>query len=355
MAISRRRLVQVASAVAGSGMAAASAEAQGAPAPSRSVPQEARKGGPFTPPAGPRARVIVTNDLCGDVDGLFATVHALLSPSADVRGVVGTGTPMKGETPERSVELAHELLGLMGQEGSIPVHAGGAKLADAATPVRSAGAQAIVDEAMRTDTRLPLFVTAGAGLSEVASAVLMEPRVAERMTLVWIGGGRPNTSFAKAEFNLSIDPLAAQVLFNRSTAPIWQVPSDTYQTCLVSVAELQARVGPCGAVGAWLYGNLEEATRKHPGLNTGETWTLGDSGLVLLSALADWAPNVVGRTLRYDRTGSSLHDEAVAPRINGDGTTGPGEPGRTVRLYRSLDVRLMLEDFFAKLRLNYGP
>ena len=43
-------------------------------------------------------------------------------------------------------------------------------LTDATTPQRSAGAEAIVAEAMRTDTDLPLFVTLGAGLTELASA-----------------------------------------------------------------------------------------------------------------------------------------------------------------------------------------
>ena len=41
---------------------------------------------------------------------------------------------------------------------------------------------------MRTDTNLPLFVTLGAGLTELASAYLIEPRIASRLTAVWIGG-----------------------------------------------------------------------------------------------------------------------------------------------------------------------
>jgi hypothetical protein len=45
-----------------------------------------------------------------------------------------------------------------------------AALVDARTPQRSAGAQAIVAEAMRSDSQLPLFSTFGAGLTELASA-----------------------------------------------------------------------------------------------------------------------------------------------------------------------------------------
>jgi hypothetical protein len=273
-------------------------------------------------------------------------------PPTEIRGIIGTGTRMKAESPERSGELAGEILDLMKLKGAVPVHVGGARLTDAATPVRSAGAQAIIAEAMRTDTRLPLFVTVGGGLSEVASALLLEPQIAERMTLVWIGGGAANTP--AGEYNLAIDPVAAQVVFNRSKVPIWQAPSEVYRTCVVSNTEMQLHVAPCGAIGAWLYAKLLEAGRKYPGLNTGETWTLGDSPLVLLTALNDWPPNVSGRTLRYDRTGSSRYDLAAAPQINADGSYGPGDPARTIRLYSSVDTRLMFGDFFAKLRMNYG-
>jgi purine nucleosidase len=83
---------------------------------------------------------------------------------------------------------------------------------------------------MRTDTRLPLFATFGAGLTELASAYLLEPRIAERLTAVWIGG-REYPDLAPAppgasgiEYNLDVDVKAAQVVFNESTIPIWQVP-----------------------------------------------------------------------------------------------------------------------------------
>ena len=38
----------------------------------------------------PRMRVIVLNDFSGDPDGYFQLVHQLLSPSAEVRAVIGT-------------------------------------------------------------------------------------------------------------------------------------------------------------------------------------------------------------------------------------------------------------------------
>jgi inosine-uridine nucleoside N-ribohydrolase len=316
----------------------------------------AKPTAPFTPPAGPRSRVVYVNDLSGDIDGLFATVHAILSPAIDLRAIVGTGATMPGETARRSAELANEMLALMSRTARVKTYEGAAgKLTAADAPVRSPGTQAIIDEALRTDTSLPLFVAVGGGLTEVASALMLEPRIAERMTLVWIGGGTPNVGTQEANF--SIDPLAARHVYNATNVPIWQVPSDVYKTCLVSDTELQAFVAPCGAIGQWLYARIFEMSGQlgKYKLNTGETWTLGDSPLVVLTALNDWPPSGRGAGFAYLRTGSSRFEEMIAPRLDENGAPTAQAQGRKMRLYSSIDTRLMFGDFFAKLRINFPP
>jgi purine nucleosidase len=248
------------------------------------------------------------------------------------------------------------MLALMGREDSVPVLEGApGKLTSASVPHQSAGTQAIIDEAMRTDSKLPLYVAVGGGLTEVASALMLEPRIAERMTLVWIGG-EPIPGMGGSEYNFGIDPLAAQHVFNASTVPLWQVSSGVYRTCMVSNTELEARVAPCGVIGKWLYDKLLAAVELLGtlGMNAGETWTLGDSPLVLLTALNDWVPHVEGRRLvGYDKTGSSQYKEVPCPRVADDGTYSPHPNGRTIRAYQSVDTRLMFEDFYAKLSLNF--
>lgn len=310
---------------------------------------------PYVPVKGPRIRVLYVNDLSGDIDGLFATVHMLLSPSVDVRGIVGTTTGRARETAERSAEFAREILEVMGLTGKIPVHVGAsAKLAAASTPADNAGSRAIIAEAMREDTALPLFVAVGGGLTEVASAIMLEPRIASRMTLVWIGGDAYPAG-GTGETNFNIDSLAAQFLFNATNLRIWQVPRDVYKTCLVSATELQAFVAPYGKIGQWLYRQVEVPSGTYtPALNTGETWTLGDNPLVVLTALTDWGPSVYRPSFRYERTGSSNYDEVIAPLLNADGTFAPRSEGRNIRIYTSIDNRMMMNDFFAKLRVNYA-
>lgn len=346
--MNRRELMAAMGGTAAVGLFSIGANAEPVAKPSLSVRR------PFVPFGGPRSRVVFVNDLSGDVDGLFAAVHQILTPTAQLRAIVGTAAGGgKDETAGRSVELANEILRLMGRTGQIPVHVGAAaKMAKAGEPVRSQGTQAIIDEALRSD-QLPLYIAVGGGLTEVASAVLLEPRIAERFTLVWIGGDAlPGGGTGETNFNL--DPLAAQYLFNETTVPIWQLPRAVYQTCIVSATEIEAFVAPYGRIGSWLYEQLYAVPRRFQGkFNTGETWTLGDSPLAALTGLHDWVPSEIRPALRYQRTGSSEFDDVVAPRLAQDGSFNLRSEGRKIRVYKTIDTRLMFNDFFAKMRVNY--
>jgi purine nucleosidase len=299
----------------------------------------------------PRARVLIDNDLGGDPDGLFQLAHHALSPSVEIRGIIGSrsgGFFDADPSADQACRAAEALLEVMGLSDRFPVHRGAeTTLPDAQTPAPSAGAEAIVREAQRTDDPRPLYVCCGAGLTSLATALLTEPSAAGKLTLVWIGGpefgqkaalpGRP-----RLEYNLGIDIAAAQAVFNYSTVPIWQVPRDAYRQALVSLAELRVRVKPRGATGRYLVEKIEAAGReaRRAGLELGETYVLGDSPLVLLTALQS----------AFDRdAASSAYTERPAPRINDDGSYAPHPAGRPIRVYTSLDTRLMFEDFCAKL------
>jgi purine nucleosidase len=305
----------------------------------------------------PRLRVITDNDYAGDPDGLFQLAHLLLSPSVDVRAVIGSHLHA-GDRPDPSSPTATssrlaadkvaELLGLAGRVRTL--EGSNSSLADRNTPVRSAAAEAIVSEAM-SDSEVPLFVTIGGGLTELASAYLLEPRIAERLTAVWIGGTEyPGIAVApprpegpdESEYNTSIDIAAAQVVFD-SEIPLWQVPRDAYRQALVSLAELEARVRPCGPIGEHLVALLDDVLYdpRYPGRNLGETYILGDSPLVLLTALQS--------TFDADPS-SSQYVVRPAPMVDDEGRFIERTDGRPIRVYVSLDVRLMFEDMIAKLR-----
>ncbi|HEY5783940.1 MAG TPA: nucleoside hydrolase [Microlunatus sp.] len=314
----------------------------------------------FRPPAGPRFRVISDNDYAGDPDGLYQLAHHLLSPSVEVRAVIGSHLAVddpfdpSGQSAAHGAAAATTVLELLDLVGTVPVIAGSElPLATRTEPQPSAGAAAIVAEAMRTDTELPLFVVLGAGLTELASAYLMEPAIADRLTAVWIGGPEytvlgavPPPDAMAIEYNLNIDLLAGQVVFD-SPIPLWQIPRNAYRECTASMSELVLRVKPRGPLGAHLYRTLVdifEMVAPH-GLNMGEVYVLGDSPLVLLTAL---------QTGFEADPASSSYTQLPRPRIGDDGSYESRPDGHPVRVYSGLDVRLMLEDLYAKLELATG-
>ncbi|MFT3829106.1 MAG: nucleoside hydrolase [Opitutaceae bacterium] len=303
-----------------------------------------------------RIRVIVDNDFGGDPDGLFLLAHLLLSPSADVRGIVASQHHAPGfygysGDPDRAFERASALLHIVAPDLAPHLVLGYATaLADLKTPADSAGARLIVQEALRDDTKTPLYILCGGGLTNIASAYLLEPRIAPRLRLVWIGGPEhpglaPSPpSAGKVEYNLSIDRLAAQVVFNASDIPLWQIPRDAYRQALVSTAELSARIDAATPLGAFLLGSLDDLLQRAKG-SLGEAYVLGDNPLVLLSALqSSWERD----------PSSSRYIELPAPLVNDAGAYEPNPAGRAIRVYTTLDTRLLFEDLYAKIhRFNH--
>ncbi len=304
--------------------------------------------------ASPRARVIIDNDFSGDPDDLFQLVHHLLSPSVDIRLVVAShlrdGDPFDAgpDTADNAALVAHDVFARMGLLSTeIIVPGSNRPLADRATPRPAPAVDAIVEEAMRADAR-PLYYVAGGGLTDLASAFLTEPRIAEALTVVWIGGGEhdglatPPPGAMPIEYNLLIDVVAGQVVFTDSDLSIWQVPRDVYRQCLVSETELRARVATAGPLGRYLYDEVTAVMRQAGGQGRGdaETYALGDSPLVLLTAL---------QSLFEPDPSSSRYATMSTPGIADDGRYVATADRRRIRVYTAVDTRLMFEDLYLKL------
>lgn len=319
---------------------------------SKSMGQKVIGGSTVTP----RMRVIVDNDFSGDPDGLFQLTHLLLSPSVEIRAIIGShlkvgdGFDPSKTQAQNAAKKAKELVQQVDAKSNIPILTGSntAMITDS-TPVQSEAVDFIIKEALRTDTKLPLYVLCGAGLTEIASALLTNPNIAGKLTLIWIGGPEytdlayPPPNYSNPEYNLNIDIAAARVVFNRSSIPIWQVPRNAYRQAILPYSQLLLKIKTQPKGGAYLSDLLEALmTRISKFLNIGETYILGDSPLVLLTALQS--------SFEADPS-SSTYVIKPAPRINTMGDYEFNHTGRSIRVYTQLDINLMFNDFFAKLEL----
>lgn len=308
------------------------------------------------------ARVILDNDFAGDPDGLFQLAHHLLCKSLRVSLVVGSHLPQMPfagpnapvPTGAAAAAKARELIEIM--RLSAPPVVAGADISIAARNAwrPTASTPAIVREAMREDTTEPLIYCVGAGLTDLALAWLAEPRIGNRLKLVWIGGrehpglANPLPGPDEAEFNFSIDPIAAQVIFNESDIEIWQVPRDAYRQMLLPNSEIDelAAAGPLGAYLKTQIDKVVEVMASIPGIPPippTETYVLGDSPLVTLTALV---------TQFQPDPASSTYVRKPTPHLKADGTYEDNPSGRPMRVYTHVDADLTFRDMLAKFRAH---
>lgn len=290
----------------------------------------------FRIPEGKMVRLIINSDAKNEADDQYAIVHALLSPRFDNRGIVAAhfGHEKSSHSMEDSYEEVKKMLDLMDFPVDLAYKGANCAIPDEKTPVESEGARLIIEEAMK-DRPEPLYVIFLGPLTDMASAYLMEPRIAGSLTCIWIGGGKyPEGGY---EYNLNNDIKAARVVMN-SEIPVWQIPRDVYSQVIVSLAELEYKVRPCGALGEYLFEQLEEhghTSFARATTRTGEYWCLGDSpavGVLLFAHMFDY-------------------HWVQAPLITDNMTYAGNSQNRPIRVYHRVDHRFILEDFYAKLAL----
>lgn len=270
----------------------------------------------------PRCRVVIDNDWAGDPDGLVALAHHAMSPANNIVAVTSSLTnPMfgpPGGMAQAGADLAEDLLRVLKLPGLAGIHAG-PDTPFTGQPRNNPAARAIVDAAVDTaGGDLPLLLVCAGTLTNVADALLLEPAVARSFTLVWVGGAEKD----KEEYNYFTDPAAADCVLGNAELSVWQFPAETYRRVVAPVAELDAAFRNTGAVGAWLWEHFN-SLEVPDFVKFGPLWCLGDSAPLVVTGLDDI-------TSTYVQTSA--------------------EPQR--RRYTSVDTRLIMADFVAKLRLQ---
>jgi purine nucleosidase len=283
-----------------------------------------------------RRRVIIDTDAKNEADDQFAIVHALLSPSLEVRGLIAAhfGNSRSDRSMEESREEIDLLLDLMGLQQVTVANGALTGIPDERTPLDSAGAQLIIAESKLATATEPLFVAFLGPLTDMASAILLDPDIVERdIVVIWIGGvgyGGVET-YPGVEFNLRNDIAAANIVYD-SGITVWQVPSNVYSQVSVSYTELEEKIGGTSKLADYLIDQMVEWNRTYwP--EPIESRSLGDSPAISL--------------MLYPRGGNFRI--VPAPRFGQEGHYLPGS-GHPIRVVESVDVRFLLEDMFAKIR-----
>lgn len=205
------------------------------------------------PPRG-RLSLVIDTDTDNEIDDQFALVYALLSDTLDVEAIYAapfhnSRSTGPGDGMWKSLAEIGRVLDRLGRDGDGWVFGGSERYLTHGQPVPSAAAEDLVARAMR-ERRLPLYVVALGAITNVASALLIEPALAGRMVVVWLGGEPwywrgPMTR----AFNLWQDVPAARVVFD-SGVPLVHIPctnvAEHLRTTLPEVERFVRGRGPAG-------------------------------------------------------------------------------------------------------------
>ena len=198
------------------------------------------------PEAGKKIDVVLDTDTYNEVDDQFAMAYALLSPERmNVQAIYAapffnSRSTSPGDGMEKSYAEILRLLDKMNISPEGLVYRGSADIMpDMHTPVDSPAARDLIARAMARPADDPLYVMAIGAITNVSSAILMEPAIRDRIVVIWLGG-QPLYWPTAAEFNLSGDLYASRVLYDCGV-PLVQVPCMTVAShLLATVPELEA-------------------------------------------------------------------------------------------------------------------
>ncbi len=290
----------------------------------------------FRRPSRP-ARVVIDTDTYNEVDDQFAIAYALLS-SQHLRVEAVYAAPFTNERAAgpaegmaKSFDEIVRLLKLLGRHHrDLPVHNGSeAYLGPGLQPQRNAAVLDLVERAMASTPDDPLTVIGLAVPTNIASALLLEPRIIRNIVVVWLGGHAlswPDTD----EFNLRQDVPASRLLLDCGVA-LRLVPCNGVARLLnVSVADLERDVQAAGPLGAY----LTECVRGYSDDHVGWSKPLWDVAAVAGLINNEWAPA----------------DLVHSPVLTDDVTWSVDPARHLVECTRFVNRNRIIGDLFRKLR-----
>jgi len=221
----------------------------------------------LAPPTGP-VEMVLDTDTYNEIDDQFAVVYSLLSPERlSVRALYAAPfhnnrSTGPGDGMIKSYDEIGRLLERMGRPADGFAFRGAERwMAGPDDAVASDAAADLVARGM-ADRDGPLYVVAIGAITNVASAILLEPRLVDRIVVVWLAG-QPHYWHTAGDFNLSQDLHAARVIL-QSGVPFVHVPcKHVAQLLRTTVGELRTDGVDAGPIGKFLFQRFFDYHEDH--------------------------------------------------------------------------------------------
>jgi inosine-uridine nucleoside N-ribohydrolase len=275
-----------------------------------------------------KVRMVLDTDTYNEIDDQFALAYALLSDDrVDVEAIYAapfyndrSNGPADGM--EKSYEEILRLLKMLKKSPDGLVFRGSTVyLKDVSNPVKSDAAFDLIQKAKESTPEDPLYVVAIGCITNVASAILIEPQIIKNIVVVWLGGNSLDWPHQK-EFNLVQDVLAGQVVLNSGVplviTPCQSVVSHFHTTLPELKYYLEGRNELCDFLYETVvgYNNKKlEAWSKEIWDVVAIAWLINPSwvgtNLVHSPILTDQVTYSVDRSRHFIRMAASINRDAI--------------------------------------------
>ena len=283
-----------------------------------------------------RIPVILSTDVGNEIDDQWAVAYMLLSPEFDVLGIVSAQAPTVSPPSAHTTYLVllDEVENRLKMVTYPPLFEGSSlPLADIKTARLNAGVEFIVQssKSFSKDNRLTVF-TIGAA-TDVASAILNDPSIVDRIQVVAMGFN----SWPKGgdEYNVLNDINAWQVIL-QSDAPVVVGSADVCTANLALTLD-QARdlVSKQGPVGEWLWEEFLAQYYRHVKPIRKDDFS---------KPMIIWDIITMAHTL-------GMATQAVYPRptLRDDASFEHPQTNKTITWITAVDEKRLWADFVAKL------
>ena len=286
--------------------------------------------------------LILTTDCGADMDDQWAIAHLVTSPEFDVRAIVtthiGKNKGLAAPAAESSSRCAREVIEHVPARQKPVVMPGSSVQLKMRAPLPNAGVDRILSESRNfgPDHRLTVLVIGAA--TDTASALMTEPKLADRIEIVAMGFRSWDSG---DEFNIQNDPIAWQVILDSRVPVTVGDGTVTKRDLALTSAGAHQILDPTGAAGQYLAGLLDRWFLEHGEVTaqvTGDArvWPVWDEVTVAY---------LLGMTKQETRPRPKLRDDLSFDHSGRDGT---------VQWVTSIDGARLWSDLAGRMQAGKG-
>ncbi|UJH67050.1 nucleoside hydrolase [Allomuricauda sp. SCSIO 65647] len=255
---------------------------------------------PKIPPKDEKIRTVIVSDAKNEIDDVWAIALAILSPEKfQIEGFVGSNYDhvfgVGSKSISGSVSVIETILDKAGLKGKYPVYRGSHPMQYQFEPSHSEGVDFIIEKAMEGSGENPLWVIGLGSATDLASAYLKEPKIADRVIFFWHGRTENTWPYRAHNYNVKGDMHAARILFH---SPVPLVLFDTGTNLSAgTMEESKEHVEPFGELGKYLY-EYRFKSEYWQGTKKG-FFDLGDIAVLVDPELGKWEETICPTVTTY--------------------------------------------------------